>query len=207
MLVRVFLSVFCIAAAAAGAPFTSLYFFGDSLTDTGNVLNATSTLSRYTFGLVPTHPTAPYADGRFTDGPIWAEHVAARLDRPGDAAPAGMSMGAFGQVGGPGKNYAIGGARTDDRGALGFFDFVIPTGLSRQVDLCLSRTGNIADPGALYLFLGGGNDLREAARISDPSQRSAAAVNTGANIAYSVRDLYLAGARQFVLIKTVKVGI
>ena len=77
-----------IGALAFGSPFTSLYFFGDSLTDTGNVLNATSTLNRNTFGLIPKQPTAPYAPGRFTNGAVWAEQVAARLDRPGDASSA-----------------------------------------------------------------------------------------------------------------------
>jgi phospholipase/lecithinase/hemolysin len=207
MLFRVFFSLVYFAIAAAAAPFSSLYFFGDSLTDTGNVLKATSTLNKHTFGLVPQHPQAPYEAGRFTNGPVWAEHVAARLDRSGDAAPGGMSMGAFGQIGGPGNNFAVGGARTDESGALGFLDIVIPTGMSRQVDFYLDRSAGVADPNGLYFFLGAGNDLRDAARISDPMQRMLAAHTAGANIAYSVRDLYLAGARNFVLINSPDIGL
>jgi phospholipase/lecithinase/hemolysin len=207
MLLRLLLTTVCMVASAASAPFTSLYFFGDSLTDTGNVLKATSTLSKYTFGAIPKHPTAPYEAGRFTNGPVWAEHVAARLGRSSDAAPAGMSMGVFGQIGGPGNNFAIGGARTDDRGALGLLDLLMPTGISRQVDFHLSRTGGVADPNALYFFLGGGNDLRSAATISDPLERMLIAQLAGANLAYSVRDLYLAGARQFVMINSPDIGL
>lgn len=207
MLLRVVCSLVCLAIVATATPFSSLYFFGDSLTDTGNVLKATSTLNKYTFGLVPKHPTAPYASGRFTNGPVWAEHVAARLGHSSDAAPAGMSMGAFGQIGGHGNNYAIGGARTDESGALGFLDFLIPTGMSRQVDFYLDRSGGVADPDGLYFILGAGNDLRDAARISDPTQRMLAAQLAGANIAYSVRDLYFAGARQFVLINSPDIGL
>ena len=203
---RVLFILVAVAIAAAGAPFTSLYFFGDSLTDTGNVFEATSTLNRYSFGLFPKHPTAPYVEGRFTNGMVWAEHVAARLDHPADAAPAGMSMGWFGQIGGSGNNYAVGGARTDSSGALGLLDFVIPTGIAQQVDFYVTRAG-IADPDALYFLLGGGNDLRDAARIADPAQRMLAAQSAGANLAYSVRDLYLAGARQFVLINSPDVGL
>ncbi|HYP07680.1 MAG TPA: SGNH/GDSL hydrolase family protein [Bryobacteraceae bacterium] len=206
MLFRVFFLV-CLAVAATAAPFSSLYFFGDSLTDTGNVLKATSVLSNYTFGLVPKHPTAPYEAGRFTNGPVWAEHVAARLGHSSDAAPGGMSMGAFGRVGGPGNNFAIGGARTDESGALGLLNFLIPTGMSRQVDFYLDRSGGVADPEGLYFFLGAGNDLRDAARISDPTRRMLAAQAAGANIAYSVRDLYFAGARQFVLINSPDIGL
>ena len=207
MLLRTVICLVLLAGIAAGAPFTSLYFFGDSLTDTGNVLRATSTLGRFTFGLVPQHPTTPYDAGRFTDGPVWAEHVAARLDRPGDAAPAGMSMGWFGQIGGPGNNYAVGGARTDSGGALGLLNYALPTGMATQVDFYLDRTGGIADPHGLYFLFGGGNDLREAARIADPQERTNAAQRTGANIAYSVRDLYLSGARNFVLMNSPDIGL
>ena len=207
MLYRLSLWVLSLAAVCAAAPFSSLYFFGDSLTDTGNVLKATKTLSKYTFGMVPQHPTSPYQEGRFTNGPVWAEHVAARLDRPQDAAPAGMSMGALGQIGGPGNNYAVGGARTEDGGALGLLDILMPTGMSTQVDFYLDRNGGVADSNGLYFLLGGGNDLRDAARISDPAARMLAAQQVGANIAYSVRDLYLAGARQFVLINSPDIGL
>lgn len=192
---------------AGVSPAGPLFFFGDSLTDTGNVLKATSALGRYTFGLVPKHPTAPYSDGRFTNGPVWAEHVAAAMGRPGDAAPAGMSMGWFGQIGGPGNNYAVGGAQTDSGGALGLLDYLLPTGIATQVDFYLSRSGGVADPEGLYFLLGGGNDLRAAARIADPVERTRAAQQAGANLAYSVRDLYLAGARQFVLINSPDVGL
>jgi outer membrane lipase/esterase len=207
MLARILLAVLFVAATSAGAPFSSLYFFGDSLTDTGNVLKASTVLNRYTFGLVPKNPKAPYWNGRFSDGPVWAEHVAARLGHPADAAPAGMSMGVFGHVGGPGNNYAIGGARTDAGGALGLLDFALPTGIFRQVDFYLSRAGGQADPDGLYFLLGAGNDLRDAARIADPTWRMLAAQQAGANLAYSVRDLYLAGARQFVLINSPDVGL
>jgi hypothetical protein len=116
-------------------------------------------------------------------------------------------MGIFGQVGGPGNNYAVGGARTDYGGALGFLDLAIPTGIAEQVDFYLGRTSGVADPSALYFILVGGNDLRDAAGIVDAQQRDAAAIQAGENLAYSVRDLYLAGARRFVLIDSPDVGM
>jgi phospholipase/lecithinase/hemolysin len=118
-----------------------------------------------------------------------------------------MSMGWFGKVGGPGNNYAVGGARTDTTGALGLLDLILPTGIATQVDYYLDRTAGVADPGGLYFFLGGGNDLRDAAAISDPDNRMLAAQQAGANIAWSVRDLYLAGARNFVLINSPDIGL
>ena len=58
--------------AAPGAPYTALYAFGDSLTDTGNV-------SLATFGLLP---AAPYADRSFSNGPVWAQDLAQSLGLP-----------------------------------------------------------------------------------------------------------------------------
>jgi phospholipase/lecithinase/hemolysin len=204
---RALLLVFCAGSLALATPFTSLYFFGDSLTDTGNVAKASSVLNSYTFGAVPQHPAPPYVGGRFTNGPVWAEYVADRLGRPQDAQPAGMSLGWLGRVGGPGNNYAVGGARTGGGGALGLLDIALPTGVFEQVDFYFSKTGGAADPEGLYFILAGGNDLRDAARVSDANQRSEAALQAGANIAYSVRDLYLAGARNFVLINSPDIGL
>jgi phospholipase/lecithinase/hemolysin len=204
---RILLVVAIVVARATGTSFESLYFFGDSLTDSGNVAEATSVLNGYTFGAIPNHPSSPYVGGAFTNGPVWAEHVAARLGRPQDAEPAGMSMGWLGRVGGSGSNYAVGGARTDSGGALGLLDFAVPTGVSRQVDFYLSRTGGTADANGLYFFLAAGNDLRNAARISDAEQRRMAAQQAGINLAYSVQRLYFAGARQFVLINAPDIGL
>jgi phospholipase/lecithinase/hemolysin len=207
MLYRALLLTVSVSWLACSTPFTSLYFFGDSLTDTGNVAKASSVLNSYTFGAIPRHPTPPYVDGRFTNGPVWAEYVAAELERAQDAQPAGMSMGWFGQVGGPGNNYAVGGARTGSGGALGLLDVILPTGIFEQVDFYFSKTGGVADPAALYFIVGGGNDLRDAARISDVAQRARAARQAGENIAYSVRNLYLAGARNFVLVNSPDIGL
>jgi phospholipase/lecithinase/hemolysin len=118
-----------------------------------------------------------------------------------------MSMGLFGQTGGIGNNYAVGGARTDSSGALGLLDFLIPTGMMRQVDFYLSRVGGAADPNGLYFLMGGGNDLRDAARITDPPQRQAAAELAAYNILTLVETLYSAGAREFMLINAPNIGL
>src|SRR5690349_3045010 len=59
--------------AAPGAPYSAMYAFGDSLTDTGNV-------SLATLGMVPVSP--PYADRSFTNGPVWAQDLAQSLGLP-----------------------------------------------------------------------------------------------------------------------------
>lgn len=84
-----------LAAAPAGAvpltAFSSFYVLGDSLSDVGNVYDAS-------FGRVPESP--PYWHGRFSNGPVWADRVA----------------GAFKDEGIRTGNLAWGGALADGRG-------------------------------------------------------------------------------------------
>lgn len=51
---------------AAELPYNDIIFFGDSLTDNGN-------LHHRTMGFIPKSP--PYFEGRFSNGPTWAELV------------------------------------------------------------------------------------------------------------------------------------
>ena len=66
-------------------PFSRLFVFGDSLSDTGNL-----------FRLTGGTPPAPYFQGRFSNGRLWVEQLADAL---------GMEIT-------PGDNYAVGGATT-----------------------------------------------------------------------------------------------
>ena len=75
---------------ASAFPFDEIVVFGDSLSDQGN-------LSTLTGGLIP--PGNPairpfYVDGRFSNGPIWVDHL--QSDDPG------LSV----------TNFAVGGAFT-----------------------------------------------------------------------------------------------
>lgn len=51
-------------------PINRLYVFGDSLSDVGNVYKSTG-------GAYPPNP--PYYRGRYSNGPVWVEHLASRL--------------------------------------------------------------------------------------------------------------------------------
>jgi outer membrane lipase/esterase len=61
-------------AEAASVNYTSLYVFGDSLSDPGNRYDASG-------GTTP--PSPPYFEGRFSNGPVWAEHLAADFEARG----------------------------------------------------------------------------------------------------------------------------
>lgn len=169
-----------LGAVPALAGYTSLTVFGDSLSDTGNIFLATS-------GAVP---AAPYFSGRFSNGPIWIDTLAAGLGLPGGSVPALAG----------GSNYAFGGARTGTASS--------PPGLLAQYGgLWLPATPGGADPNGLYVVVGGGNDMRDARSAftgnttADQAGRQAAAAAAANNIFALVGALASKGART-VLIST-----
>lgn len=134
-----FASILSIAAPAAAqtAPrdFSTMYVFGDSLVDAGNVKLSTG-------GAQPNEALG-YFQGRFTNGFDYTDLV---------------SISLFGQATRPslagGNNFAFGGARvvTDNVGGLD---------LAQQLALYQQRigAGGVADPNALYVLNFSGNDL------------------------------------------------
>ena len=80
------------------APFTSLYAFGDSLSDAGDSPSAVTSLYKILGNNCdPTHFCPPYDDGRISNGPVASEQLAAML------FPAGVTSTNF-------RSYAVAGA-------------------------------------------------------------------------------------------------
>lgn len=159
------------ASAAAQAGYSGLYVFGDSLSDAGNNALVFDTVApppgtlrtpvpipnAATNGsLIPTFPyrstslTPGVPLDRYTDGFVWAELVAQAL---------GLPSGGIASLTGFGSNFAFGGAAT---GPLDPSGSQFPPSLSSQVAGYLGATGNRADPDALYVVAGGGNNARAA---------------------------------------------
>ncbi len=113
------------ATQAATLDYSRLVAFGDSLTDNGNAYSLS-------LGLVPEDP--PYYKGRFSDGPIWYDHVA-RAFRAEDLRT---------------RNYAIGGARARTN-----LDPIPDLWAQRRIFLNKGKP----DPDTLPAFFIGGNDL------------------------------------------------
>ena len=163
--------------AKAGPGYSDLYVFGDSLSDSGNVFLATG-------GTVPP-PALGYVTGRFTNGANYADDLAARL---------GLGLGP--SLAG-GNNFAWGGARAGTLGGGG------PTGvpaLPGQVGAFVARPGP-ADPGALYVVLAGGNDIRAALvqAAIDPSLIPGMLNEALFNIGSAIVNLAQEGARNFLV--------
>src|SRR5215475_10356647 len=83
------------AQCAVGGPFANILVFGDSLSDIGNVSQATPFLTQ------PKTPGPYYWNGRFSNGPVYAETLATGLGLP---ALVNSASG--------GTDYAYGGALT-----------------------------------------------------------------------------------------------
>lgn len=129
---------------ASAVSFSAVISFGDSLSDTGNISQAT--------GGFPFSP--PYSPGRFTSffsdgtaGSTWVEYVSANYGA--------SSLHSIACNPGPtcGTNYSWGGARTGPLNA-GF-----PPSLLDQGSFYLNDVGGAADSQALYTVWGGGNDI------------------------------------------------
>jgi outer membrane lipase/esterase len=173
------IAIFGLTAMAAAKPaYDNLYVFGDSYCDVGNIFAATG-------GAVP---PAPYFAGRFSNGPIWLDHVAGFLGLPFKASLLG------------GTDYAFGGAWVTAPQPIP--GGIIPS-VPQQVGLYLSQHGGKADPHALYILEGGGNDILGTTSGSPHALGYQIAVG----IAESELLLRRAGARHFVIPNLFNVGL
>jgi thermolabile hemolysin len=145
------------AVPAAASSFSDLIVFGDSLSDVGNVAQAS-------FDIFP----GPYYDNdRFTNGPVWVESLSVQL-----------GLGTLERSTAGGDDFAYGGAKTTGTGGLeGFFI----RDLDEQVTQFLDSRA--VDPAALFVVFAGSNDFIQgqtdvnfpASRITTDINRLAAA--------------------------------
>lgn len=169
---------------AAPALFSKTYIFGASVSDTGNVCNLTAT------GCT----AAPYLAPRFSNGPVFAELLAARYG--GSALPSRLG----------GTNYSYGGART---GPIAGTTQGVPN-MVTQVDQYLTSAGFQANPQYLYVLdvVTVGNDIVDALTQSATNPNAPATILTSAvtNVFGMVSRLYSAGARHIVLTNSTDIG-
>jgi phospholipase/lecithinase/hemolysin len=144
----------------ATADFAQIIVFGDSLSDTGNVFAAIG------------FPPPPYFQGRFSNGPIWVEHLAGRFNLP---APTPSLRG--------GTDYAFGGAES----GLGFSPAGAPN-LGTQLNSYLA--GNTPGADQLFVLWAGADDIFNG-------QTNPGAIV--ANLVGHLTRLTQAGARQFLV--------
>jgi outer membrane lipase/esterase len=127
-------------------PFDAIYVLGDSLSDQGNILTATTALNAFN----PAVPVLPdpvhYNAGRFSNGPVYTDYLSQLLGVP--LVPSLLG----------GTNFAFGGARTTyNLGDSILPGTTIPWSLNAETAAFASR--GINDPNGLYILFSGSNDL------------------------------------------------
>jgi phospholipase/lecithinase/hemolysin len=165
--------------------FDSLVVFGDSLSDPGNIFDATFSL--FPPSTIGDPPIPAYSDGRFSNGDIWFNYFVNDL---------GLDP-----VSTRDTNFAFGGATTGNINALEpqvesllGMDFDFP-GLLDQVSDYLDG-GNV-DPNGLYVIWAGANDLFNLPE--DPTQIPTFLTQSVENITDAITTLAVEGAETFLI--------
>ena len=184
------------ATTAASAQFSQVVFFGDSLTDPGNLALAIGSDPGQVVTGNSYIPSQPYASGQFTNGDVWARTFASAVGVPLSGQPALLGGG----------NYAFGGARVATDGTD------LPPSLLAQAGTFLQATGNVAPADALFVIAGGGNDARDALVAATTSPTPGATIRAAADayaqsIGTIVDQLQAAGAQHIVVWDVPDVGL
>jgi len=167
--------------------FGTSVIFGASLNDTGNLCIASPSNCP---------PTPPYASGRFSNGNLWVETVAANY---GGNATASLKGG---------NNYAYAGARTGTVPGIAT-PAAVPS-MVTQLGQYLTKVNFQANPRALYIIDAGtvGNNISDALVLGQTDPTAPTKVLTAAvgDIVNMVLTLYSAGARHIVVTNSPNVG-
>ncbi len=181
-----FVVLFAPSSDAAQLGFDRLYVFGDSLSDPGNLFDLSGGL----------FPPPPYEGGRTSNGPVWAEYLAADLG----LSPARLLSAQANPLGaGQGINLAIAGASTDDANTNNT-NPLKPAGTPPLPGLGSQLTAyqsfvNLAGPRAtdkaLYVVWAGANDYLGGGQTNPQIPLT--------NLGNALNQLYDSGARNFLV--------
>lgn len=175
------------ASSVRAQTYSNVVSFGDSLSDNGNTFRANPAAA------TASTPYLPLTNGRFSNGPTWAELLANAIH---------PQSGAFGSMLGVGQplipgtnvNFAFGGARSDTAIAS-------PPGVPVQIGLYRLAGGTLGTNTLATIWSSGANDIFQQLPIAAGNPATALAVMTAtstaaaANTQASVQALIAAGAR------------
>lgn len=165
-------------ASAQNRTFTNQYTFGDSLSDNGNLLAATTALGA-------PNPPAPYFQGRFSSGRVFTELLGNTV-AVSATAPATVKSS---------LNFAYGGAVASGSSTL-------PPSMSVQLALFRARAITPVKTD-LFTILFGANDVLPAlvspATPANPASLDLAGSNAAISVAGGVQSLIGFGAKNIVV--------
>ena len=162
------------------AQFDKIVMFGDSLSDTGRMYDIFSGAHKV-LPIIPVLPKSPpYYNGRFSNGPVWIENLAASLH---------LNL----------QNYALGGSLAESFWESGV---VFPWSFDTMLDSYL--TDNLFDTKKaqhLYVVWGGGNDY-----LNDRPDVEGATSKTIIAIKRHIDKLASAGATHILVLNLPDLG-
>ncbi len=138
-----------VRAWAGVEDFDRIFFFGDSLSDAGNVFAITGETAQSPYEVIPSRPY-DFDGYQFSNGKTWTQWFARHLEQKRSGQASLFARGVNG-------NYAFGGARarlTND-------PYRAPSS-REQLGLFLQDHSGAIDAEALYVIQFGGNDIRDA---------------------------------------------
>jgi phospholipase/lecithinase/hemolysin len=192
--------VLAVGATAAGPKFDSLYVFGDSLADNGNLW-----LTTLAFQINPAPPPSisphrAYFKGRFSNGPVSFEYLWQQLSGQAPGTNNGLRpFVQFPQVAQTGAvDFAFGGSGSSFIGQTPGGQWV--PGVKGQIELFrFALAGKKPSKRAVYAIVTGANDYQQ-----NPPMAPSDVVK---NIADAVVSLYQLGARNVLVLNLPDLGL
>lgn len=174
-------SLICSIACVDVYAFNRMYVFGDSLSDQGNLASIDPAISQSPF------------NGRLTNGRVALEFLADDLGLT--MAPSLHLVSDF-EVG---TNYAVAGAKVVGTEAID---------LSLQISAFLSNNSGVVDPGSLYVFFIGGNDIRAVRdEVMNLEEGRLILNDAAAELSHQLNLLASAGGQSFLVINSVDLSV
>lgn len=178
------LTLFSQPSTAATLSFNQVYFFGDSLTDPGNVYTALG-------GVFP--PSPPYAQ-RLSNDKVWAEYLAGQLG----LSPVPSTQLSVQNLPIQGANFAFAGSTS---GTINTVFSGLPA-LQQQIDQFLGLQLPV-NPNALFVLWAGANDYLPTQSTFQPFTNPKPSVT---NITTAISDLEAAGAQNILVVNLPDLG-
>jgi len=191
------------AAWAQSHGMSSMVVLGDSLADSGNNARLVGTDPTQLISGDGYFASLPFASGRYSNGPVWVEHLAARLGLSATASQLG------------GSNFAYGGAATSGDGSgtpiPGF-----PFSMRSQLDQYLATVPTAGTPApAQSLFVLSGGSVNVSAAMASAAQQpeqafailSASAQAYAGDMLAMVDGLQAAGAGRILVLNVPDFGL
>jgi phospholipase/lecithinase/hemolysin len=171
-----------LASSAYASSFSNIYAFGDSLSDVGNDFIASA----------HTIPGPPYANGQFSNGPVWVKDLAASLGLP----PITASLAG-------GTDYAFGGAISGNLPFLsaGFGDLPYQLSTFKTANPNFAANGN-----GLYTIWIGANDLSDIPTTATKAQIATDLKAIVTNVDTAISTLATDGAKNFLVVTVPDLG-